>query len=577
MFLLLVFGGCQNFSDDTGFDVPKPEFSFEGSSVECGKTGGEYTLKVKSNLPWRIASSEDWVKVSPSHGDGDATVTMTVTANRTFDPRTAEISAYIVREDVTTITVTQEAANPLDFMNTYHVTVYGSPENDGLSWDKPMTLDAALAAAGNGETILVAAGTYIPTRNLSGTTSQNAVTFEIHSNVNLYGGYPERPDAGSVADPEKNETILSGGDRCTHVVAITAPKMTGRFVYDVNIDGFTITKGSANTGTATSVTIGNAKFNDTFGTGLIVGNTKATITNCRITGNTHRQGAVRVDYGADITFRNCVISDNPQCALNANCGGVWVESCDFCHFDNCVFEKAVSKGVAGALYVVSTTKVTTSLLLTNCVIHDNQITGTTTASWPGGGIYVREYGKVVIVNTTFDGNVAPQGAGITCYGTAAGPSETWIISSTISNNTNYVLSGGAGVRQANAYGKLHIYNSLVSGNKAKGVVEDVKFTGNDYDFRNSIFGNTVYGADGQAVSGASFVHENMLDAFGSVDGTYGCRLIGSDNPARSYGMSVQELEKVVSELDARFQNAISVAIDQTGSERKDRDIGAIVK
>ena len=89
-------GACQDFSDDTAFTPETPELSFVETSITAEKATKDYELSIKSNLPWRIECDKDWVSFDPSYGQGDATITVTVAANRTLDERTATISAYVI-------------------------------------------------------------------------------------------------------------------------------------------------------------------------------------------------------------------------------------------------------------------------------------------------------------------------------------------------------------------------------------------------------------------------------------------------------------------------------------------------
>ena len=104
-------GACQDFSDDTAFTPETPELSFVEESIIAEKATKDYDLSIKSNLPWRIECDKDWVSFDPSYGQGDATITVTVAANRTLDERTATISAYVIKGENTTLPVTQAAAS----------------------------------------------------------------------------------------------------------------------------------------------------------------------------------------------------------------------------------------------------------------------------------------------------------------------------------------------------------------------------------------------------------------------------------------------------------------------------------
>ena len=142
----------------------------------------------------------------------------------------------------------------------------GDDSNDGLSWNSAFkNLQPAIDAAVTGDTIKVAAGTYLPTEKMAMVYDENATTvlptndrhssFLIKDAVCLLGGFPaDATDATAMSDRDwiKNKTILSGdfnGDdddnfanrdeNALHVVVmLNATSATG-------LDGFYITGGNA--------------------------------------------------------------------------------------------------------------------------------------------------------------------------------------------------------------------------------------------------------------------------------------------------------------------------------------------
>ena len=190
-------GACQDFSDDTAFTPETPELSFEETSITAEKATKDYELSIKSNLPWRIECDKDWVSFDPSYGQGDATITVTVAANRTLDERTATISAYVIKGENVTLPVTQAAASASDLATHYYVKTDGSADKDGLTWETATTLANAIDQAMNGDVIHVAAGSYVPSVPLTGMKTALDNTFEIHSNFSMIGGYPADAAEGS--------------------------------------------------------------------------------------------------------------------------------------------------------------------------------------------------------------------------------------------------------------------------------------------------------------------------------------------------------------------------------------------
>ncbi|NCO34845.1 MAG: hypothetical protein GW893_13415, partial [Armatimonadetes bacterium] len=99
-----------------------------------------------------------------------------------------------------------------------YVDASATGANNGSSWaDAFTTLQSALTAATDGDTIHVAQGTYKPT-----TGTDRMAFFKLDDGRTLLGGYP---NGGGTRDPAVNETILSGdigaagsSDNSYHVV-----------------------------------------------------------------------------------------------------------------------------------------------------------------------------------------------------------------------------------------------------------------------------------------------------------------------------------------------------------------------
>ncbi|GAB5558943.1 MAG: hypothetical protein SynsKO_05900 [Synoicihabitans sp.] len=62
------------------------------ASYSAAKEGTNYTISVSSNTAWTASSNEGWVMVSPAHGSGNGTVSVTLSANSAVSSRSAEIT-----------------------------------------------------------------------------------------------------------------------------------------------------------------------------------------------------------------------------------------------------------------------------------------------------------------------------------------------------------------------------------------------------------------------------------------------------------------------------------------------------
>lgn len=504
-------GACQDFSDDTAFTPETPELSFVETSITAEKATKDYELSIKSNLPWRIECDKDWVSFDPSYGQGDATITVTVAANRTLDERTATISAYVIKGENVTLPVTQAAASASDLATHYYVKTDGSADKDGLTWETATTLANAIDQAMNGDVIHVAAGSYVPSVPLTGMKTALDNTFEIHSNFSMIGGYPADAAEGAVADPVANETILDGDHAVCHVVAVTAAKMNGM---KASLDGFTIKNGSSQFSTVGSTTIGGVKFYQSYGAGIFIGNATVDILNCKIVDNTDiRMGAIRVDAGAEALFDNCVVADNAtKSTTTYNCGGLWADGAKLLRINNCTFSNNKASGVAPCIYVFGDTGGKTNVLISNTTISGNSV-NPEHATLNGGGIYVRENGNLVIVNST-DG---------------AADDVAWF------KDASYKVA-----------------NSIIGG---------------------TVYNADGMAVAGAAFDPASML--SPLGDNGGATKT--CVLLGDANPARQYGMSASELKILGETLDPAFGEAVSAIDQTGASRTGKTVIGAVVK
>ena len=198
------------------------------------------------------------------------------------------------------------------------------------------------------------------------------------------------------------------------------------------------------------------------------------ILNCKIVENTDiRMGAIRVDAGAEALFDNCVVADNATKSTAAYNGGcLWADGAKLLRINNCTFNNNKTSGVGICMYIFGDTGGKTNVLISNTTISNNSV-NPEHATKNGGGIYVRENGNLVIVNSTVYGNHSGKGGGIAVYGTAAMPSKAVIVSCTIAGNTTVTVGNGAGLQQAAVGGAIEVYNTLISGNTTDGAADDV--------------------------------------------------------------------------------------------------------
>ncbi|MBI1923925.1 hypothetical protein HYR99_06705 [Candidatus Poribacteria bacterium] len=223
--------------------------------------------------------------------------------------------------------------------------------------DQP-TIQAGIDAAVNGDTVLVADGTYTGAGNVNLDFKGKAITVK-----SVNGAAITTIDCQNVDNTRG--FIFQSGETASSV-----------------LDGFTITKGK----------VGGASPN---GGGILCTFSSPTINNCIITGNTADVdgGGIECVSSSSPTLTNCTIMSNT--AFNG-AGMFCVDSSPT--LTNCTIPKN-SKG--GIRLDVS------SALLTNCIIAEN------TTVEAAGGIECNG-SSITIINSTITGNTGNDSGGISC-------------------------------------------------------------------------------------------------------------------------------------------------------------------
>ena len=550
-----------------------PEITFSGQKdIAVGKTGGEFKGSFKSNLPWVAESLVDWIEITSDKrgmgGNGETELTFNVTRNTTLRSRTGQIRVSITSDAEACIKVVQEPSLPEDLGNEWFIKPGATGK--GTSWEDATDLGEALKACATADKLYLAAGTYTPTQYAGGSSDADK-TFLLTQNVRIYGGYPEKPKAGDVADPAVNKTILSGNESSTrHVFVIAAPKDDD---YSIQINGITV-RGGCNTSTSAGTNKLNGEYFFTgYGAGVYVLGSKVKFTNCFIKDNKSAKFACGMfsTNNSYVEMEHCEITDNMVESGNAagihNAGTMILRNCGI-RRNGCT-----KSSLVGGFYNYDTDKKlnTAKAYLYSCEFENNS--GST--NWKRvSNFYGRENSFSVIVNTTFYGTDAGN-APIAIYGEGVTDTEAYIISCTVTGNKSSSPDVCSGIAQASS--KVKVYNSIVSGNKGgHDGIWAVKSSMNELiDQRTetvsySINAEKVFGDD-DVMSGLLFDPEKMLGK--ASNGVV--PLIGSGNPALTNGMTADQLKSIKSGREPEIDET-EVVKDQKGNPRTGKVMGAYV-
>ena len=389
------------------------------------------------------------------------------------------------------------------------------------------TIQAAIDASVNGDTINVAAGTYTENIDFSG----KLITVK------------------STDGPET--TIIDGNASGSVVVFQSGENNTAV------LDGFGITNGTGNVITEIHETY-------TLGGGILAYNSSPTIQNCHIYENTASCGAgIDCENADSIIIDNCQITDNDGYAAGV---GISMSGCDSPAITDCYLQYNRNIGTyivfGGGIYAN-----TSSPVIDNCIIDNN-------LAYYGGGIYCTYTSTPVVSNSIIKNNnsnsnqgdagivARNEGCSITIDNCMVifneGGIKIWegatalIQKSTIAGNTNVAGGGlGTGIRiqsgssaatleQCNITGNdsngiyladifsdtpLTLINCVVSKNGGTGVLSDDHYFSYNIGIKNCTItenqGDGLYvGTSTTANIINSIIWDNPIDETGTVTVTY---------------------------------------------------------
>ena len=266
----------------------------------------------------------------------------------------------------------------------WHVELNGDDSNTGETWGEAFaTVQRAVESAAPTDSIWVAAGTYLPTKDVTGNASpanNRDKTFYFNSNVHIYGSFTV--DNASLLDRDllNNLSILSGdfngndganfannGENAYSVV--TTENLSDKF----RMDGFQISGGNANAnggGNGANVS-GGGWYND--GTG---GPSNPTITNCVFSENTADLGGGMANLGlnggeSNPAFINCAFHHNEaeyDGGAIYNWGENGTSSPDLV---NCTFAENIAGSRGGGLFNNGNNSGTSHSVITNTIFFGN--------------------------------------------------------------------------------------------------------------------------------------------------------------------------------------------------------------
>lgn len=385
------------------------------------------------------------------------------------------------------------------FATDRYVAAGGTGTKTGLSWVSAyVSLNSALAVAVSGDTIYVAAGTYIP----SGTT------FTVPAGVNIKGGYSNYAASyntvtsiGEVYNPQAYPVVLSGdtnGDDINgnlysdpNALNAAATRTENKDTImtlsggTTTIDGCTFwhggkTPSGANgggiaCGTSGTITINNCQFvgNVGNGAGIYTNTASVTVSNSLFQFNGAGQGVI-YSLGT-LSATGCTFKGNSNCGLNGS-GITWGGAAS-CAITDCVVVDGVS-GVGTTAFgsLCLKTGVAGTASISNCLIQNDQANVSSTLFQNSAAVAVT-FNATNCLWTGCKGNsaavqVLPQ--------LASGTTTVNLVNCTVADNKASGATGGIGLGAATSLKNtslvLNLKDSIVWGNSGAQVYWDTTAT-----------------------------------------------------------------------------------------------------
>lgn len=130
---LMTVAACSK-PETGGSDTEKGTLTVSPTSQNVESNTPPFSVEIKSNKSWKSESDVPWINVSPSRGEGNATVQITVGAN-TGEERSGKVTFSLLLEQVSaTLSVKQATGISPDGIKTVTISQFLSEKQSDKDW-----------------------------------------------------------------------------------------------------------------------------------------------------------------------------------------------------------------------------------------------------------------------------------------------------------------------------------------------------------------------------------------------------------------------------------------------------------
>lgn len=107
-----VLVSCTKETNENGGDHESTYLNIYYDDIVFPSKGGEAYFDIESNTDWTISNTSDWLKIKPTKGNGNASITLTASASDVYDDRNTVITVR-AGDKTKTFTITQKYVEAL--------------------------------------------------------------------------------------------------------------------------------------------------------------------------------------------------------------------------------------------------------------------------------------------------------------------------------------------------------------------------------------------------------------------------------------------------------------------------------